>query len=180
MTRKSRMMVLACLLIPTGLAATAELATRAEAHLGSGPARIDCYGAWCSSGLAGIAAMASAALSLRPDGGVAHGNDLALVMAPVTLAEPATQTRLQIQIGSRDPLPKNTLIRLRGLPAAVSIPQGHQVADGVWAVSVRALSELSLVVPHGLLGGSDVSVTLVTTEGEVLAQSKTRLQFAQL
>ena len=145
MIRKSQMIVLACLLIPTGLAA-----------------------------------MASAAISLQPDAGVAQANGLGLVVAPVTVAEPATQTRLQVQIGSRDTLPKNTLIRLRGLPTAVSIPQGHQVADGVWAVPVRALTELSLVVPHGLLGGSDVSVMLVTTDGEVLARSKTKLVVTQL
>ena len=121
--------------------------------------------------------MAPAAFSRQSD---AQTDGLELLVAPVTLAEPATQTRLQVQIGSRNPLPKNTLIRLRGLPRAVSVPQGHQVADGVWAVPIGALAELSLVVPHGPLERSDVSVTLVTTDGEVLAQSRTKLVGWQL
>jgi hypothetical protein len=178
MIRKSHLIVLACLLVPPGLAA-AELAVRGEPPQGSGPATpSDCSGVWCSTVVPGIAAIAATAFSQQTNGSLARGKGLGLVVAPVTLAQPAAQTRLQVQIGSRDPLPEKTLIRLRGLPTAVSVPQGHPVAAGVWAVSVRDLADLSLVVPDGLLGWSDVSVALVTTEGEVLAQSRTKLVVA--
>jgi hypothetical protein len=180
MIRKSRLIVLACLLlIPPAIVTAAEPGSGGEASQGSSPAApSDCSGVWCTTVVPGIAAIAYAAFSQRTDDRVAQGKGPGLVVAPVTLAEPATQTRLRVQIGSGDALPKNTLIRLRGLPAAVSVPQGHFVAAGVWAVSVRSLEELSVDVPRGLLGWSDVKVALVTTEGEVLAQSRTKLVVA--
>ena len=181
MIRKSQLIVLACL-IPPSVVAAAELTARGEAQQSSGPAVLsNCSGVWCSTVVPGIAAMAATAFSKGgvAQGIVAQGKDLGLVVEPVTLAEPATQARLQVHIGSSDPLPKNTLIRLRGLPPAVSVPQGHVVAAGAWAVPVYALAELSLVVPSGLVGWSDVSVALVNTDGVVLAQSRTKLVVAQ-
>jgi hypothetical protein len=66
--------------------------------------------------------MAAAAFS---KGGVAQGKDLGLVVEPVTLAEPATQTRLQVQIGSSDPLPNRTPEEFRAHHIAVAADPGN-------------------------------------------------------
>ncbi len=91
------------------------------------------------------------------------------------LAEPAAETPLPIQVGPADALPKNTFLRIRGLPSAVSLSEGHSIAPGAWAVPFAGLPTLRISVPVGLAGRSDIVVALVTVEGVVLTEARATL-----
>jgi hypothetical protein len=129
----------------------------------------------CSAMIPGFAAIGSLVLAPKSEREPAAGQ---LVVSPVTVVEPATRAQLRIQIGRDAAAPKNSFIRIRGLPPAITIPQGHSIAAGSWAVPLFALPDLAISLPAGLEGWSEVSVALVAADGTVLAQSKTKLVVA--
>ena len=96
----------------------------------------------------------------------------------VTNAEAASRTRLPIQIGPADAIPKNSFVRIRGLPPAVALSEGHSIAPGSWAVPLAALPNLTIILPVGQQGPSEVAISLVSIEGTVLAEAKTSLVVA--
>jgi hypothetical protein len=96
---------------------------------------------------------------------------LVISVAPVVRAEPASRARLSIQVGPRDMLAKNSFIRIRGLPPAAALSEGHAIAAGVWAVPLAALPTLTINLPAGLQGESSVAISLVNVDGEVLAEA---------
>ena len=96
----------------------------------------------------------------------------------VTNAEAASRTRLPIQIGPPDAIPKNSFVRIRGLPPAVALSEGHSIAPGSWAVPLAALPSLTIILPVGQQGPSEVAISLVSIEGTVLAEAKTTLVVA--
>lgn len=102
----------------------------------------------------------------------------AINVGTLILAEPANETPLPIQVGPADALPKNTFVRIRGLPAAVSLSEGHSIAPGAWAVPFAGLPTLRVTVPVGLSGRSEIIVALVTVEGTVLTEAKSTLVIA--
>jgi hypothetical protein len=66
---------------------------------------------------------------------------------------------------------KNSFIRIRGLPSAAALSDGHVIAAGVWAVPLIALPTLTIILPAGMQGESAVAVSLVTVDGDVLAET---------
>ena len=66
---------------------------------------------------------------------------------------------------------KNSFIRIRGLPAAAALSDGHAIAAGVWAVPLVALPTLTIILPAGMQGESTVAVSLVTVDGDILAET---------
>lgn len=93
-------------------------------------------------------------------------------------AEAATRVRLPIEVGPSNALPTNSFIRIRGLPPAVALSEGYAIAAGAWAVPLGALPTLALVLPAGQRGESSVAITLVSVEGEVLAETTITLAIA--
>src|SRR5262249_22965865 len=67
-------------------------------------------------------------------------------------------------------------VRIRGLPPAVALTEGHAIAPGVWAVPLSALSGLAAIVPIGAQGGAEITIDLVSLDGNVLAQAKTTMR----
>lgn len=106
------------------------------------------------------------------------GAAASLNVGSVILAEPASDTPLPIQVGPAEGLPKNSFIRIRGLPASVALSEGHSIAPGSWAVPFVGLPTLRLNVPVGLSGRSDIVISLVTVDGMVLAEAKSSLVIA--
>ena len=92
-------------------------------------------------------------------------------VASILRAEPASRVRLPIQVGPPGALPKNSFIRIRGLPPAAALSEGHSIAAGTWAVPLVALPTLTVILPAGQQGESNVAITLVSIEGEVLAET---------
>jgi hypothetical protein len=99
-----------------------------------------------------------------------------LNVAPVMLAEPASKSPLPIQVGPQDALIRNSFVRIRGLPTAATLTEGHAISAGAWAIPLAGLASLGIVLPVGLQQGRwDVVVSLVTIEGKVLTEAKTAL-----
>jgi hypothetical protein len=99
------------------------------------------------------------------------GQQPSVKVAPILRAEPASRVRLPIQVGPLDALPKNSFIRIRGLPSAAALSDGHSIAVGAWAVPLVALQTLSIILPAGSQSESSVSITLVSVEGRILAET---------
>ena len=78
-------------------------------------------------------------------------------------------------IGPPDALPKNSFLRVRGLPPTVSLSEGYVTAPGAWSVPIHALPTLQMIVPTGVTGRAELSISLVTEDGALLAQARTIL-----
>jgi hypothetical protein len=98
-----------------------------------------------------------------------------IVVASTILAEPASQAALAIQVGPPGSVPGNTFVRLRGLPASVSLTEGYAIAPGSWAVPLFGLPTLKAIVPAGVAGRSEIIIHLVGVDGTTLAETKTAL-----
>ena len=53
---------------------------------------------------------------------------VSILVAPMTHVAPSSQTQLPIKINSKDALPRDTFIRIRGLPALVALSEGYATA----------------------------------------------------
>ncbi len=130
-----------------------------------------------------LAALAATALLVRdpqpwvlPGPALAQQQGFFLNVAPVMLAEPASKSPLPIQVGPQDALIRNSFVRIRGLPTAATLTEGHAISAGAWAIPLAGLASLAIVLPVGLQQGRwDVVVSLVTIEGKVLTEAKTAL-----
>ena len=129
---------------------------------------------WASSALLSPvhAADGRSALHLAQGSG---SEALQLSVAPTTIAKAASQASLAISVGPAGAVPKNSFVRVRGLPPTVSLSEGYVTAPGAWSVPIYALSSLHLNVPVGLTGRSELGISLVTEDGALLAQAKTVL-----
>jgi hypothetical protein len=102
-----------------------------------------------------------------------------IIVAPALVAEPSKRTRLPIQIASAGSLPSRSFVRLRGLPASVSLSEGYAISAGVWAVPLSALSVLEINVPVGVAGRSELTISLVSLDGPLLAEARVLLSIAE-
>jgi hypothetical protein len=96
----------------------------------------------------------------------------------VILVEPAAETPMPIQVGPLDLIPRNSFVRLRGLPGSAVLSEGHSIAPGAWAIPLAMLSNLRVSVPVGLTGKSDITIALVQIDGTVLAEARASLIIA--
>jgi hypothetical protein len=101
-----------------------------------------------------------------------------IVVAPTIIAEPASQAPFVIQVGPPDALPSNSFVRLRGFPTSVSLTEGHAIAPGSWAIPLFGLPSLKAIVPAGVSGRNEISISLVGVDGTTLAESRTSLVIA--
>jgi hypothetical protein len=111
-----------------------------------------------------IATLAFAAESL------AQRTEARISVAPTIIAEAASQIAVLIQAGPPDAIPANSFVRLRGLPASVSLSEGYSIGPGSWAVPLQALPNLRAMIPTGISGRSDLTISLVSVEGTLLAE----------
>jgi hypothetical protein len=97
---------------------------------------------------------------------------LAISVASPLQVEPASRVRLPIQIGPPEALQKNSFVRIRGLPPEAALSEGYAIAPGSWAVPLTALPTLSLILPAGVHGQSDVAINLMSIDGGQLAEAR--------
>lgn len=101
------------------------------------------------------------------------------ISVPATIpAVTASQAPLGIRVGPAGTLPKGSFVRIRGLPPTVALSDGHSIAPGSWAVPIAALPNLRITLPGGLAGKSEISITLVGSDGSVLAEATSTLVVA--
>jgi hypothetical protein len=99
-------------------------------------------------------------------------------VAPVILAEPEVETLLNIQVGPEAAVPRQTFLRVRGLPLAVRLSDGHVVTPGLWAVPLASLPTLRVLAPLSSSGRTEIQFALVGVDGGLLAEAKTSLVVA--
>jgi hypothetical protein len=124
--------------------------------------------------LAASVAIAAAALATARAHAQSDPGPVIRVAATIT-GEAATQMALPISVGPPDALPRNSFVRLRDLPPAVALSEGHSIGPGVWAVSLAALPNLKMMIPAGHTGRSEFVVMLVGIDGSVLAEARSTL-----
>ncbi|MET0195034.1 MAG: hypothetical protein ABW200_16870 [Hyphomicrobiaceae bacterium] len=100
---------------------------------------------------------------------------ITVVVPAVVRAQPAARTRLPIEINSPDAPARNSFLRIRGLPIAAALSDGHAIAPGSWAVPLNVLANLNVILPVGIQGSSDISIILVSVDGAILAEARTVL-----
>ena len=91
------------------------------------------------------------------------------------VAEPASQMPLQIRIAPIESIPRNSFLRLRGLPPTASLSEGHSIAPGAWAIPLNGLPRLRLNLPASVSGKSELLISLVDEDGKLLAEARVSL-----
>jgi hypothetical protein len=110
----------------------------------------------------------------------ASGSETRLVMSSTIQAEPGADIPLSIEVTPVASAPDKSFIRIRGLPAAASLSEGHVIAPGAWAVALGAVPSLRLKLPSRQSGRSDLVVTLVGGSGITVAETRSSLIVAGL
>ncbi len=91
---------------------------------------------------------------------------------PMTiLAEPQSEVSIELKVGPTAALPRNAFVRLKGVPAAIRLSDGHSVTPGVWAIPLFALGKLRAIVPADVSGRSELTATLLDIDGGTLAET---------
>jgi len=98
---------------------------------------------------------------------------------PAVVAEAASQVPFPIAIEPAEAIPRNSFVRLRGLPPMAALSEGYVIGAGSWAVPISALPDLKISLPVAASGRSEVTILLVAVDGAVLVESKTALTVAQ-
>ena len=98
-----------------------------------------------------------------------------IVIAASIAAEAASQVPFPIRINPASSIPRNSFVRVRGLPEMAALSEGHSIAPGSWAVPLGALPGLRIMVPASVVGRANVYVTLVAVDGSVLVEAKSVL-----
>jgi phosphate transport system substrate-binding protein len=99
----------------------------------------------------------------------------ALEVVQVLLVDAGKEVPLSLQLKTTVPLPKQSFVRIKGLPQATSLSEGHFVRPGVWAVPLAALPSVKISVPAGQSGRSELTISLVSVDNRVLAETTTTL-----
>jgi phosphate transport system substrate-binding protein len=130
---------------------------------------------WRASCLrAALAAPLVFLLPVPPAGSQAPGSP-SLEVVQVLIVDPGKEVPLSLQVKTTGPLPNQSFIRIKGLPQATSLSEGHFVRPGVWAVPLSALSSVTISVPAGQSGRSELTISLVSVDNKVLAETTTTL-----
>jgi hypothetical protein len=96
-------------------------------------------------------------------------------VAPVLSVVSGTQAGFPVRLDPPGAIPAGAFLRLRGLPATAALSQGHSIAPGAWAVPIAALPSLMLLLPGETVSRSEISITLLASDGSVLANETTTL-----
>jgi hypothetical protein len=145
------------------------LSTRVHASV-LGPNKRRKY--WPSLVVTALGALLSFGASESSD---AQRAELRISVPPTIVAQPASQASLGIEVDPPEALPKKSFVSLRGLPATVSLTDGHATGVGSWAVPVTALLALKANIPDSVMGRSEVFISLISMEGSLLAVARTAL-----
>ena len=107
-----------------------------------------------------------------------QSGEVRLTVPAVILAAPASDSELPISITPEAAIPPASLVRIRGLPPTAALSDGHTIAPGTWAVPITSLKTLRLVLPAGISGKREITISLVTVDGTLIAETRTALVIA--
>jgi hypothetical protein len=98
-----------------------------------------------------------------------------ITVSETITVRPESQVPLPIQVAPVSAIPRNSFLRIRGLPPIVALSEGHSIGPGSWAVSLQGLSALRIMVPSAPPGRFEFVITLVALDGAELDQKKSAL-----
>ena len=113
-----------------------------------------------------------AAIAVTSAISIAQQPKASIAIAPIILAEPMVETPIPIEVGPADALPRNTFLRIKGVPAQSAFSDGHFVSNGTWALPLAGLQDLKLTIPLATSGRVELHLTLLAVDGTVLAEAK--------
>lgn len=96
-------------------------------------------------------------------------------VAPLIVADRASQVSLGITVGPPGAVPTNSYLRVRGMPPRVSLTEGHAIGPGSWAIPLGGLPSLRANIPVDAGGRAELTISLLTIDGKVLAEASTAL-----
>jgi hypothetical protein len=100
----------------------------------------------------------------------------AITVDSTVRAQPGTRVHFPIRIAPN--APRNSFVRVRGLPPTAVLSGGHAIGPGTWAISVAVASDLDLLMAVTPQGSFEVLITLLTIDGSVLNEAKCTLQIS--
>jgi hypothetical protein len=100
---------------------------------------------------------------------------LRIRVATTIVVAPESQTSVAIEVGPPSAVPPRSFLSVRGLPPAVLLTDAHAIGPGSWAVPLAGLSALKAIVPSGVSGQAEVTISLIAIDGQLLNQTKTIL-----
>ena len=98
-----------------------------------------------------------------------------IIVASTIYVEPSSQRPLPVEIGQPQLVPSDSVLWVRGLPAAVTLSEGRRVSADTWAVPVVGLSTLEIQVAASVSDRSNLTLTLVRADGSLLAEASTTI-----
>jgi hypothetical protein len=98
-----------------------------------------------------------------------------ITLAATITAKAQSQVPLPISVGPASSIPRNIFIKIRGLPPAVALSEGHSLGPGAWTVPLRALPGLKIVVPAAMQDKTEFVVTLMAVDGAELDEKRSTL-----
>jgi len=119
--------------------------------------------------------MVTLSLVSRVDRACAQAVGPTIEVANTIHAEPATVIPFPIRVGPARAIPRNSFVRVRGLPPMAALTEGYSIGPGSWAVPLQALADLKVTLPVATGGPANVTVSLVAVDGKVLAEVRTTL-----
>jgi hypothetical protein len=100
---------------------------------------------------------------------------LRIRVAPTIVAAADSQAAFPIGVGPKDAVPERSFLNLRGLPPTVALTDAQAINPGSWTVPLARLPGLRLVIPAGVSGQSEITISLIAMDGRLLVQAKTTL-----
>jgi hypothetical protein len=88
---------------------------------------------------------------------------------------PNKNVPLPVKISPDSSLPKQAIVLIRGLPSSIALTVGRSFESGVWGVKPSELPKLSVNSLGGTGLTSKLSVSVVTLDGTILAESSINL-----
>lgn len=104
-----------------------------------------------------------------------RANPLVIAVPGVFEAEAASESPLPIRVMPEAAVPKQAIVLIRGLPPTVALSEGRLFQSGIWALRINDLPGLTIAVPTTPGVKSQLSISVVTLDGAVLAETKSAL-----
>jgi hypothetical protein len=121
-------------------------------------------------------ASSPAPLTIQPKQDV-DGSLVVLTVLDMVQAEAGKEVPFNIAINSVDPLPPRSIINIRGLPQGTTFSAGRSYGETGWALQPNEIGgDLRVRLPK--TGETDLSIELVTADGDIIASAFTHVNVA--
>jgi hypothetical protein len=122
-----------------------------------------------------ISSLTVAAAQIGGAFGQTRANPLVIAVPGVFEAEAASETPLPIRVMPEAAVPKQAIVLIRGLPPTVALSEGRLFQSVIWALRINDLPGLTIAAPTTPGVKSQLSISVVTLDGAVLAETKSAL-----